>query len=689
VISPAGEKLFDKILVANRGEIACRIMRTAKRLGIKTVAVYSEADAHSLHVKTADEAVYIGPSTTALSYLNVPNIVAAIKATGAQAVHPGYGFLSEKHFFAQAVEEAGAKFIGPPVDALISMGDKITSKNIAKKAGVSTVPGLGHPLESEEEVIKVANDIGYPVMVKASGGGGGKGMRVAYNDKEAITGFRLSKAEAKMSFANDHVFIEKYIDHPRHIEIQLIADDFGNVVAFPERECSIQRRNQKVFEESPSVLLDPATRKAMQDQAAALARAVGYRCAGTVEFLCDPNKNFYYLEMNTRLQVEHPVTEYITGVDLVEQMIRVSSGYPLPPDLVKGLPIKGWALETRLYAEDPYRNFLPSIGRLAMYREPAHGEEKPAVRVDTGIREGSEISMHYDPLICKLVTHGKNRQESIDNMIEALDTYVVHGVGHNAHFLRSVLTNPRFVSGQLSTAFIPEEFPDGFSGVKLTPKLKHRMAAIGAAMMAKWDDTNATLSGQDSEYSSVDSSHLIITVADEAFDVQMIDPEDNDFAVEVKPLSDPSATPIVIHLHDLAWNVEEPLFVCSTHGEKGDEPIRAQHLERLPEGFKLQLEGAVANVICRTPLQQALSKHMIAKPPVDNTKNLLSPMPGKLVSVYVTAGQEVEEGQELCIVEAMKMQNMLRAPKKTKIKSIKFAPGATLKVDAIIMDFEV
>ncbi|KAF0754347.1 hypothetical protein AaE_005370 [Aphanomyces astaci] len=502
------EKLFDKVLIANRGEIACRVIRTCRRLGmcvfviftaihlnlmshgstgIKTVAVYSEPDVNSVHVRLADEAVCVGPAKSANSYLNIDRIMDAVRQTGAQAVHPGYGFLSENKLFCDALDKAGVTFIGPGFHAIEAMGDKIESKQIAIDAGVratvNTIPGFQGVIQDEDEAVKVAREVGYPVMVKASAGGGGKGMRVAYNDAEVREGYRLSKEEAANSFGDDRMFIEKFIEDPRHIEIQLLADTHGNYVPFPERECSIQRRNQKVIEEAPSMLLDEATRRAMGAQAVMLAKKVGYTSAGTVEFLCDKHKNFYFLEMNTRLQVEHPVTELITKVDLVEQMLRIAAGHALPAHLTSGpLPIYGWAMESRVYAEDPLRGFLPSIGRLLTYDEPHH---LPGVRVDSGVTEGSDISMHYDPMISKLVTHGKDRKECLERMKFALDHYVIRGPGNNMAFMQDVYRHPRFESGNITTKFIAEEYPDGFTGVKLDAEQTHEVIVAGALMHLK------------------------------------------------------------------------------------------------------------------------------------------------------------------------------------------------------------
>eukprot|EP01111_Echinosteliopsis_oligospora_P004427 TRINITY_DN1713_c0_g1_i5.p1 TRINITY_DN1713_c0_g1~~TRINITY_DN1713_c0_g1_i5.p1 ORF type:complete len:638 (+),score=212.35 TRINITY_DN1713_c0_g1_i5:117-2030(+) len=476
-LGDAGDKLFDKILIANRGEIACRVIRTAQRLGIKTVAVHSDVDKHALHVRAADEAVCIGPAPTSQSYLNIDAILDACKKTGAQAVHPGYGFLSENSKFVAALEKEGIAFIGPGSHAMHAMGDKIESKKIAKQAKVNVIPGFLGEVDEMDEVLKIAREIGYPVMVKASAGGGGKGMRIAWNDEDVKIGFRLSKQEAKSSFGDDRMLIEKYIDNGRHIEIQVLADGQGTALYFPERECSIQRRNQKVVEEAPSPFLDDATRKAMGEQAISLCNAVGYKSAGTVEFLVDSNKNFYFLEMNTRLQVEHPITEYITGVDLVEGMIRIAAGQKLKVQQ-KDIKINGWAMESRVYAEDPYRNFLPSIGKLTKYKIP----EGEGVRVDGGVYEGGDISIYYDPLICKLVTHGNTRKQSIDRMKTALDSYIIRGVNHNVPFLRAVMENKRFLSGKINTKFIPEEFPQGFKGFEFSDQQKADAAALAGAI---------------------------------------------------------------------------------------------------------------------------------------------------------------------------------------------------------------
>uniref|UniRef100_H3GAX7 Propionyl-CoA carboxylase alpha chain, mitochondrial n=1 Tax=Phytophthora ramorum TaxID=164328 RepID=H3GAX7_PHYRM len=667
------EKLFDKILVANRGEIAVRVMRTCQKLGIKTVAVYSEPDVDSVAVRMADEAVCVGPAASAQSYLSIPKIVAAVQATGAQAVHPGYGFLSENKDFCEALEAIGVAFIGPGHAAIQAMGDKIESKQLAMDAGVNTIPGFLGEIDTPEEAVKVAQEIGYPVMIKASAGGGGKGMRVAYNDDEVRMGYRLSKEEAASSFGDDRMFLEKFIEDPRHIEIQLIADSFGNVVPLPERECSIQRRNQKVIEEAPSVLLDPETRRAMGKQAAMLANKVGYVSAGTVEFLCDKHKNFYFLEMNTRLQVEHPVTELISHVDLVEQMIRVAAGHELPKELVDGpVKIHGWAMESRVYAEDPLRGFLPSIGRLLQYDEPVH---LPGVRVDSGVNEGSDISMFYDPMISKLITYGKDRSECLERMKIALDNYVIRGPGNNVAFLQDVYRHPRFVSGKITTKFIEEEYPDGFEGVKLTaPEIEDLRKAIASSQISGRIQSTPTEEGVVPRLRAFTpglSSAELIAIA-----------ERND----LKSLGAQLSWHVV---GDVDWSLNSPLFKASYAKQNGPKTaLASQMLQTLPEGFRLQFHGAVHDVVVRNELEAAYGIHMKPKPEVDTSNLLLCPMPGMLISVAVEVGQHVELGQELAVVEAMKMQNVLRSEKRGVIKSIAHAAGDSLKVDEIILEYE-
>jgi len=649
--------LFDKILIANRGEIACRVIRTCKRLGIKTVAVYSEADADALHVREADEAVLIGPPPSAQSYLLIDKIVEACKATGAQAVHPGYGFLSEKEAFQKALAEAGIAFIGPDAHAIYAMGDKIESKKLAQKAGVSTVPGYLAAIPNADEAVKIAQKIGYPVMIKASAGGGGKGMRIAYNDAEAHEGFGSATNEAKASFADDRVFIEKYVEEPRHIEIQLIADGHGNCVYLWERECSIQRRHQKVIEEAPSPFLDAKTRKAMGEQAVALAKAVKYKSAGTVEFIVDKNRKFYFLEMNTRLQVEHPVTELITGLDLVELMIRVAAGAKLPFQQ-KDVKLQGWAVEARLYAEDPFRNFLPSTGRLVKYREPEAG---PDVRVDTGVYEGGEISMFYDPMIAKLCTHGKTRDEAIDRMRRALDEFYVRGVSHNVPFLAALMAHPRFRAGKLTTNFIAEEFKGGFTAEHLPPKDPAVLAAVAAVV----DRIHAHRSG-------APQSERVVMLNRTAMPVS-VSGGGLEFAVDI------DARRIEI---ESGWSPGEPLM----RAKVDQHPVVVQ-VDALGSGWRLTHEGGQADVLVLTPRQAELYALMPVKAAPDTSKFLLSPMPGLLASVAVSEGQEIKAGEALAVVEAMKMENVLRATRDGTVKTLHAKAGDSLRVDQKIIEF--
>ena len=655
-------------------------MRTAKRLGIKTVAVYSEADAKSEHVKQADEAYLVGPPPTSQSYLQVEKILDVCKKSGAQAVHPGYGFLSENQLFAKALTEAGIKFIGPSVHAIHAMGDKIESKKLAHKAKVNTVPGNLKVIENAEECVKIAREIGYPVMIKASAGGGGKGMRIAHNDEECRAGFQLSTNEAASSFGDSRVFVEKFVVMPRHIEVQIMGDNHGNVVALPERECSIQRRNQKVLEEAPSSFLDAKTRAAMQQQAVDLAKAVGYNSAGTVEFLCDKDRNFYFLEMNTRLQVEHPITELITGVDLVEQMIRVAAGHPLPKDWLErakpGLPFKGWAHEARVYAEDPFRGFLPSIGRLLTYMEPASGGDT-GVRCDTGVVQGSEISMYYDPMICKLCTYAPTRLEALDKLEEALDNYVIQGVGHNISFLRDVARAQRFREGRITTNYIPEEYPEGFKGVKLHEDEKMRLAAIAAHMHMLRVDKVSSSSPDPADIQVPDK--LVVLIEGKPYTVSV---EGADLVAVVTPQGAAQGTKVDVQRMD--WPVDSPLVKTVVDGKS----IPVQLAARLPMGFRVIAWGSTVDVVVRTEREHELSKFMIEKKKADTSKYLQSPMPGTLVSVDVKVGDKVYAGQVLCTVEAMKMQNQLHAPKNGVVKAVFAKPGSTLAVDENIIEFQ-
>ena len=667
--------MFKKILIANRGEIACRVIKTAQNMGIATVAVYSDADRNALHVRMADEAIHIGASPAAQSYIVIDKIMAAVKQSGAEAVHPGYGFLSENRNFAAALEQAGVVFIGPPSPAIEAMGDKITSKKIAQKAGVSTVPGHMGLIADAEEAVTISRKIGYPVMIKASAGGGGKGMRVAWDDAEAREGFQSSKNEAASSFGDDRIFIEKFVTQPRHIEIQVLGDQHGNIVYLNERECSIQRRNQKVIEEAPSPFLDPATRLAMGEQACALARAVGYTSAGTVEFIVDGDRNFYFLEMNTRLQVEHPVTELITGIDLVEQMIRVANGEPLPFQQ-DDIRINGWAMESRLYAEDPYRKFLPSIGRLTRYRPPAEGETERGgiVRNDTGVFEGGEISMFYDPMIAKLCTWGATRDAAIEEMRLALDTFEVEGIGHNLPFVAAVMDHPRFTSGNITTAFIAEEYPEGFKGAALPASELARVAAAAAAMNRVAEIRISRISGTMDNHTRKVGNDWVVTL------------DHHEFGVHVA--ADPTGSTVTVEGGQTFriksdWKPGQTLARIHINGE-----IMVIKVGQVPMGYRMRLRGADLKVYVRTPRAAELAKLMIEKAPPDTSKFLLCPMPGLLVKLAVAEGDEVEEGQTLATVEAMKMENNLKAERSGVVKKVKAAAGTSLKVDDVILEFE-
>ncbi len=666
--------MFDKILIANRGEIACRVIKTARKMGIRTVAVYSDADRNALHVEMADEAVHIGPPPANQSYIVIDRIMEAIRQTGAQAVHPGYGFLSENPKFAEALAAENVAFIGPPVGAIEAMGDKITSKKIAQEAGVSTVPGYMGLIEDADEAVKISTEIGYPVMIKASAGGGGKGMRIAWNDEEAREGFQSSKNEAASSFGDDRIFIEKFVTQPRHIEIQVLCDAHGNGIYLGERECSIQRRNQKVIEEAPSPFLDAETRKAMGEQAVALAQAVGYTSAGTVEFIVDGAKNFYFLEMNTRLQVEHPVTELITGVDLVEQMIRVANGEPLTmtQDDVK---LHGWAMESRLYAEDPYRNFLPSIGRLVAYRPPAEvAETNRAVRNDTGVYEGGEISMYYDPMIAKLCTWAPTREEAIEEMRVALDSFELEGIGHNIPFLAAVMDHPKFVAGDMTTAFIAEEYPEGFQGVTLSPADKRRVAAAAAAMYRVAEIRRSRVSGRMDNHERLVGSEWVVAVDGETLVTEIA----ADRAGSTVAFSDGT-----VHRVASDWTPGDTLARVHIDGD-----LMVLKVGKLTSGFRIRFRGADVPVKVWTPRQAELAALMPERLPPDTSKMLLCPMPGLIVKVNVAEGDEVQEGQALCTVEAMKMENILRAEKTATVAKINAGPGDSLAVDDVIMEFE-
>ncbi|MGJ4907767.1 acetyl-CoA carboxylase biotin carboxylase subunit [Bradyrhizobium sp. HKCCYLS2033] len=670
--------MFKTILIANRGEIACRVIKTARRMGIRTVAVYSEADRDALHVEMADDAVLIGPPAAAESYLLIDRIVEACKKTGAEAVHPGYGFLSEREAFPRALAEAGIVFIGPNPGAIAAMGDKIESKKAAAKAKVSTVPGFLGVIEDDKHAVRIADEIGYPVMIKASAGGGGKGMRIAHSTAEVAEGFNLAKAEAKASFGDDRVFIEKFITDPRHIEIQVLGDKHGNVIYLGERECSIQRRNQKVIEEAPSPLLDEETRRKMGEQAVALAKAVNYDSAGTVEFVAGQDKSFYFLEMNTRLQVEHPVTELVTGIDLVEQMIRVAAGEKLSL-AQKDVTMTGWAVESRVYAEDPFRSFLPSIGRLVKYRPPAESKaDGITVRNDTGVQEGGEISIYYDPMIAKLVTHAESRAAAIEAQSTALDAFYVDGIRHNIPFLSALMNHPRWREGRLSTGFIAEEFPKGFAARAPEGEIARRLAAVGAAIDHVLGERKRQISqqmigrpvkrqGRRAVWLGRDEILLDITRENGAITVRFVGGDG-----KVGPA------------HQLVsdWKPGDAVW----HGTIDGAAIAVQ-TRLIANGVRLAHQGVEAPVYVYTETEATAARLMPVVTAGDSGKKLLCPMPGLVVSIAVTEGQEVKAGETLAVIEAMKMQNVLRAEQDGTVKKIHAAAGATLAVDALILEF--
>ena len=672
--------MFKKILIANRGEIACRVIKTARRMGIQTVAVYSDADARAPFVQMADEAVHIGPSPAAQSYLIADKIIAACKQTGAEAVHPGYGFLSERTSFAEQLAAEGIEFIGPPVGAIAAMGDKIESKKLAKAAGVNVVPGFVGEIEDTDHAVRISDEIGYPVMMKASAGGGGKGMRLAYNEQDVREGFPAVKREGLNSFGDDRVFIEKFILNPRHIEIQILGDKHGNILYLNERECSIQRRHQKVVEEAPSPFVTPKMRKAMGEQCVALSRAVGYYSAGTVELIvsgADPSgERFYFLEMNTRLQVEHPVTEAITGVDLVEQMIRVAAGekLALTQDDVK---IDGWAIENRVYAEDPYRGFLPSTGRLSRYKPPVAGWTDDGaengrrgiggIRVDDGVYEGGEVSMFYDPMIAKLITWGETRDEAADKQIAALDAFEIEGLGHNIDFVSAIMQHPRFRSGELTTGFIAEEYPDGFTGAAASDEILEQIAAISGFIATARADRARQVDGQ-LAHTLAPPSNWVIKLGGKSFAVTvddgvLVDGKEVDLAMEYTP---------------------------------GDRLVEAEigetalglKIEVTRTGLKVTTHGRIHKVEIYPAHVAPMVEHMIEKIPPDLSKYLICPMPGLLVSLNVKEGDKVEAGQPLAVVEAMKMENILRAEKSATVKKVNAKAGESLAVDAIILELE-
>lgn len=667
--------MISKILIANRGEIACRIIRTAKAMGIKTVAVYSDADANALHVRLADEAVHIGPAPSSQSYIVIDNIIDAVRKTGADAVHPGYGFLSENAVFAAALEKAGIIFIGPPVNAIEAMGDKITSKKLAAEAGVSTVPGHMDLIEDADEAVRIASSIGYPVMIKASAGGGGKGMRIAWNDAEAREGFQSSRNEAKASFGDERIFIEKFVNQPRHIEIQVLGDQHGNVLYLGERECSIQRRNQKVIEEAPSPFLDEATRKAMGEQAVALSKAVGYHSAGTVEFIVDGERNFYFLEMNTRLQVEHPVTELVTGVDLVEQMIRVASGETLTFSQ-EDVKLNGWAIESRLYAEDPYRNFLPSIGRLTRYRPPLEGTQPDGnvIRNDTGVFEGGEISMYYDPMIAKLCAWGEDRTSAIDAMADALDGFEVEGIGHNLPFLSTVMQNPRFRDGNLTTGFIAEEFPHGFENVEPAGDSARKLSAIASLVHHRVQTRATQISGTIGNHRRVMGKEWVVAFPKTEHRLSLQVNEGGAIAT----FDDGASLPV-----ETEWLPGQTLHLFTVGGQ-----TMAVKIDLSASAIRLRWQGMDVSAKVRTPRIAELARLMPEKLPPDTSKFLLCPMPGVVTSIAVAVGDQVEAGQALATVEAMKMENILRAERRATVSKISVNAGDSLAVDEVILEFE-
>jgi len=670
--------MFKRILIANRGEIACRIIRTARRMGLSTVAVYSEADRDALHAEMADEAVAIGPPAAADSYLVIDKIVQACRDSGADAVHPGYGFLSEREAFAQALAAAGIVFIGPNPKAIAAMGDKIESKKAAAAAKVSTVPGHLGVIADEREARAVADKIGYPVMIKASAGGGGKGMRIAHSAAEIAEGLARARSEAKSSFGDDRVFIEKFIVNPRHVEIQVLGDKHGNVIHLGERECSIQRRNQKVIEEAPSPLLDEVTRRTMGEQAVALAKAVGYDSAGTVEFVAGQDKSFYFLEMNTRLQVEHPVTELVTGIDLVEQMIRVAAGEKLS-FRQSDIKLTGWAVESRVYAEDPYRNFLPSTGRLTRYRPPAEmSVDGVTVRNDTGVTEGGEISIWYDPMIAKLVTHAPTREAAIVAQSHALDGFAIDGIRHNIPFLSALMRHPRWRAGKLSTGFIADEYPDGFQHRPATGAAALKLALVAAAIDHVLGERKRRISGQLAGRTVLRNRRRIVRLGSAEI---MLDVGRETSGIAVHGLdAGGDVGPACVLVSD--WTPGEPVWRGMVDGEAIAVQVRP-----IANGFRLAHQGVEVEAFVYTEREAAAARLMPAKKATGPGQALLCPMPGLVRSIDVKEGQEIKAGDILAVVEAMKMENVLRAERDAIVKSIKVKPGDSLAVDAVIMEF--
>jgi propionyl-CoA carboxylase alpha chain len=662
--------MFKKILIANRGEIACRVIRTARRMGIATVAVYSEADKNARHVEMADEAVLIGPPPSAQSYLQIERIVQACRDTGAEAVHPGYGFLSENPAFCAALEKAGIVFIGPKTHAIEAMGDKIASKKLALAAKVSTIPGHNSPIASPDEAVEIAGKVGYPVMIKASAGGGGKGLRVAYDDAQCREGFASCKNEAKNAFGDDRVFIEKFVEEPRHIEIQVLGDAHGNVLYLNERECSIQRRHQKVIEEAPSPFLDDATRKAMGEQAVQLARAVNYQSAGTVEFVVGKDRSFYFLEMNTRLQVEHPVTEFITGLDLVELMIRVAAGERLP-FAQKDVTCDGWAIECRINAEDPFRGFLPSSGRLVKFIPPP--EIPGQVRVDTGVYEGGEVSMYYDSMIAKLICHGATRDQAIARMRDALNAFVIRGVASNIAFQAALMQNPRFISGDFNTGLIAEEYPKGFSATSLVHDDPLLLASVAALARRRYIARAVQTTGQMRGHRRRVGTDWVVMMGNRRFALKLL-PTDGGCDIEYEGETYPL-------LSD--WKLGELIF----RGRWNGEPICLQ-IQRVGWRYRVMHWGTQVDITVLTARAAHLLSLMPEKAAPDLSRFLLSPMPGLLAEFAVVAGQEIKAGEKVAVIEAMKMENVLRADADAKVKRLLAKPGDSLAVDQPIIEFE-
>ena len=679
---------IESVLIANRGEIACRVARTARKMGMRVVAVYSDADARAPHVRIADEAVHIGPSPSAESYLRVDKVMDAIKKTGAASVHPGYGFLSENASFVEELEKQGVIFVGPPAKAITAMGDKIMSKQIAKDAGVNTIPGYQGEVASAEEATEIAKGIGYPLMIKASAGGGGKGMRIVWNDKELADAFRDCAAEAASSFGDSRLLMERYIETSRHIELQVLADAHGNVVWLPERECSVQRRNQKVLEEAPSPFMDDATREKMGEQAVRLCKLIGYRSAGTVEFLVDDQKNFYFLEMNTRLQVEHPITEYVSGFDLVEEMLHIAAGKPLRMTQERAKQIHGWALEARIYAERPSKNFLPCTGTLTGYQEPVVDGDN-TVRCDSGVEEGSEISIYYDPMVSKLCTHGPTRKDALDRMIVALDRYVIRGLEHNIPFCRDLVNLPDFRSGDINTDFIKNNFPDGWNGVSLSVEEEKSAAAICAAMRWTADALARAASGADTR-----SPQTVVVTTKALADGS----ESTKHEVSVHPAcsaaeaADGSVWRTRVTVGERELDISLPVETCAsttmTIAEVDGTHEYVHILKKHPCSYDIQYRGAEMNVTVLTPEQDGLLKFMPKPVVIDKSKLIRTPMPAALVKVLVKPGQQVQPGDEVAIVEAMKMRNVLRSDVEAVVKAVPAKEGDVLPMDGVIAEFE-